>query len=328
MPEAALLSVKDLVKVFPSREGKELRAVDGVSIDVWRGSTFGLVGESGSGKSTLSRCILRLLRPDAGTVSFDGQDMASMSAARVRRLRSRIQVVFQDPHGSLNRSKTVSDIVGAPLAAHRSGNRAVRSARVAELLDLVQLPAAMTARKPRELSGGQAQRVAIARALALNPDFVVLDEAVSALDVSVRAQILNLLRELQGELGLTYLFISHDLGVVRYISQDIAVMYRGRIIEVGPREQLFAAPQHPYTRLLLDAVPIADPSRQRTRMRLLGEQTGADDRPDLPDDAGCRFRSRCPVGADRERCATEDPRLEPHAEGGTLAACHYAGEIS
>jgi oligopeptide/dipeptide ABC transporter ATP-binding protein len=327
MPDTPLLSVRDLVKVFPSREGKELRAVDGVSIDVRRGSTFGLVGESGSGKSTLSRCVLRLLRPDSGTVSFDGQDMASLSAARLRRLRSRIQVVFQDPHGSLNRSKTVAEIVAAPLAAHRSGSRTGRSARVAELLDLVQLPSAMGARRPRELSGGQAQRVAIARALALSPDLVVLDEAVSALDVSVRAQILNLLRELQGDLGLTYLFISHDLGVVRYLSQDIGVMYRGRIIEVGPRERLFAAPQHPYTRLLLDAVPVADPTRQRSRMHLLGERTVPSDKPDFPGDAGCRFRSRCPVGADRDRCASEDPQLEPHADGGTAAACHYPGEM-
>lgn len=326
MPDATLLSVKDLVKVFPSRDGKELRAVDGVSIDVRRGGTFGLVGESGSGKSTLGRCILRLIRPDAGTVTFDGQDMASMSAARVRRLRSRIQVVFQDPHASLNRSKTVSEIVGAPLAAHRFGSRTERSARVAELLELVQLSSAMGARSPRELSGGQAQRVAIARALALCPDLIVLDEAVSALDVSVRAQILNLLRELQGELGLTYLFISHDLGVVRFLSEDIGVMYRGRIVEVGRRERLFATPQHPYTRLLLDAVPVADPDRQRSRMRQLGEREPAHDKL-APDGEGCRFRNRCPIGGDRESCAKEDPKLRPHADGGTLAACHFAGEM-
>jgi oligopeptide/dipeptide ABC transporter ATP-binding protein len=330
---AALLSVEHLVKVFPGRDGTLVRAVDGVSLSVRRGTTFGLVGESGSGKSTLSRCILRLEQPDAGTVRFDGHDTRALTGSQLRHLRSRIQVVFQDPHGSLNRSRDVNQIIGAPLAAHRFGSRQERDARVAELLDLVQLPSAMGRRKPRELSGGQAQRVAIARALALRPDFVVLDEAVSALDVSVRAQILNLLRELQRELSLTYLFISHDLGVVRYLSQDIGVMYHGRMVEVGPREELFAAPQHPYTRLLLEAVPVADPALQRERMHRLAQVTAA---PEVADDAsvereraavadgGCRFRDRCPVGANRNRCAEEDPLLVQR--GATQVACHYAGE--
>lgn len=326
MTEGPLLSVENLVKVFPTRDGGQLRAVDGVSIDIRRGTTFGLVGESGSGKSTLSRCILRLTRPDTGTVRFDGQDMSTISSGELRRLRSRVQVVFQDPHGSLNRRKSVADIIAAPLAAHGVGSRKQRANRVGELLDLVQLPAAMNDRRPRELSGGQAQRVAIARALALSPDFVVLDEAVSALDVSIRAQILNLLRELQAQLALTYLFISHDLGVVRYLSQEIGVMYRGRIVEVASREQLFASPQHPYTRLLLDAVPIVDPQQQHARMRLLSKagHRGKQEVADLADGGGCRYLGRCPVAADRSRCATEDPRLERHA--GSLAACHYPGE--
>jgi oligopeptide/dipeptide ABC transporter ATP-binding protein len=328
----ALLEVENLVKVFAGRDGTPVRAVDGVSLNVRRGTTFGLVGESGSGKSTLSRCILRLQRPDAGTVRFDGQDMRTLTGAQLRRLRSRIQVVFQDPHGSLNRSRSVQQIISAPLAAHRSGSRRERERRVAELLDLVQLPSAMGERKPRELSGGQAQRVAIARALALRPDFVVLDEAVSALDVSVRAQILNLLRELQRNLSLTYLFISHDLGVVRYLSQDIGVMYHGRIVEFGRREDLFVAPQHPYTRLLLEAVPVADPVLQRERMTRLAQAAGSSDvaidtegepKAVVPS-GGCRFRDRCPVGADRPRCADEDPLLQLRQK--TYVACHYPGE--
>jgi ABC-type glutathione transport system ATPase component len=270
MADGPLVSVRDVVKEFRTRDGGRFRAVDGVSLDVRRGATFGLVGESGSGKSTLSRCILRLARPDEGTIEWDGRDMRTLSGREMRRLRSRIQVVFQDPHGSLNRRKHVADIIAAPLAAHRVGSRSERAKRVAELLDLVQLPAAMGSRLPRELSGGQAQRVAIARALALSPDFVVLDEAVSSLDVSVRAQILNLLRELQARLGLTYLFISHDLAVVRYLCEEIGVMQRGRLVEVATRDELFASPKAPYTRQLLDAVPVIEPRPLSPR------DTGAD----------------------------------------------------
>lgn len=259
MADGNLVSVRDVVKEYRARDGGRFRAVDEVSLNIRQGVTFGLVGESGSGKSTLSRCILRLARPDEGTIEFDGRDMGTLSGREMRRLRSRIQVVFQDPHGSLNRHAHVADIIAAPLAAHRAGSRSERAKRVAELLDLVQLPAAMGSRLPRELSGGQAQRVAIARALALSPDFVVLDEAVSALDVSVRAQILNLLRELQARLGLTYLFISHDLAVVRYLCEEIGVMQRGRLVEVASRDELFASPKDPYTRQLLDAVPLVDP---------------------------------------------------------------------
>jgi oligopeptide/dipeptide ABC transporter ATP-binding protein len=331
---APLLAVEDLVKTFPGRHGGSVKAVDGVSLTVGRGTTFGLVGESGSGKSTFSRCVLRLMKPDAGSVRFDGIDMSRLSEPKLRQLRSRMQVVFQDPHGSLNRHMSVAQIIASPLAAHGAGSRRDRGARVDALLDLVQLSTAMRERRPHELSGGQAQRVAIARALALEPELVVLDEAVSALDVSVRAQILNLLRELQSELRLTYLFISHDLAVVRYLAQQIGVMYQGRIVEAASRENLFAAPQHPYTRLLLDAVPVADPATQRARMRsaLTETQAGelADNAPSLEVSAvpteGCRFQPRCPIGVDRQRCAEHDPRLEQHTTGARLVACHYPGE--
>ncbi|WP_433304199.1 ABC transporter ATP-binding protein [Actinoplanes sp. CA-030573] len=323
VPEATpLLVVEDLVKSFPTRGGGHLTAVDHVSLSVRRGQTYGLVGESGSGKSTLGRCVLRLQPADQGTVLFDGQDVAALSTAKLRRLRSRMQVVFQDPYGSLNRRECVTDIVAAPLRAHGVGTARQRAARVAELLDLVQMPAAMGRRRPRELSGGQAQRVAIARALALRPEFVVLDEAVSALDVSVRAQILNLLSRLQVELGLTYLFISHDLGVVRYMSQEIGVMYRGRIVEAAHRENLFTDPQHPYTRMLLDAVPVADPVRQQART---GRTVWSEDAAVIASPHACRFQPRCPVGRERDRCAAEEPTLARPSEAATLVACHYPG---
>jgi ABC-type oligopeptide transport system ATPase subunit len=271
-----LLEVDSLVKTFRTRSGDTKRAVDGVSLSIQRGETFGLVGESGSGKSTLGRCVLRLLEPDAGKVRFDGTDMGTLSPKALRDMRSRIQVVFQDPHASLNRRHTVGRIVEAPLLAHRIGNASERRRRVAELLAVVQLPESYAERLPGQLSGGQAQRVAIARALALNPDFVVLDEAVSALDMSVRAQILNLLGRLQQDLGLTFLFISHDLSVVRYLCHRVAVMKQGRLVEIGTREEVFARPQDAYTRELLAAVPIPDPAVQRDRMRTLVEEGEVD----------------------------------------------------
>ncbi|GII88890.1 ABC di/oligopeptide transporter ATPase [Sphaerisporangium siamense] len=316
---APLLDVRDLVKTFPAPGGGRTRAVDGVSLSVPRGETYGLVGESGSGKSTLGRCVLRLTEPDAGTVLFDGRDVGALPPRSLRRLRARVQVVFQDPHGSLNRRQTVRDIVAAPLRAHGVGIAREREARVAELLDLVRLPAGVGGRRPRELSGGQAQRVAIARALALRPDFVVLDEAVSALDVSVRAQILNLLSGLQRELGLTYLFISHDLGIVRYMARRVGVMYRGRIVEEAPREVFFSAPRHPYTRLLLDAVPAADPARRRART------SGAAPVTEAVAAGGCRFLPRCPVGAGRDLCAAQDPPLLGAGSPPAFVACHYPG---
>jgi oligopeptide/dipeptide ABC transporter ATP-binding protein len=320
--DRTLLDVRDVVKTFRSDDG-QVRAVDGVSLSIPRGQTFGLVGESGSGKSTLARCVLRLQQPDSGSVWFDGQDLAALSLHQMRRLRSRIQVVFQDPHGSLNRRLPIAKIVATPLVAHGVGSRVERAARVRELLELVQLPTRVCDRRPGELSGGQAQRVAIARALALRPDFVVLDEAVSALDVSVRAQVLNLLTDLQTELSLTYLFISHDLAVVRYVAQRVGVMYRGRIVEVAGRDELFETPRHPYTRLLLDGVPIVDPERQRARMRAAADGV---DPVDAVESCGCRFRPRCAVGHVRDDCADDDPQLRLLDGAGALVACHHPGE--
>lgn len=276
MSAETLLEVSDLVKTFRTGSGERKRAVDGVSLSIRSGETFGLVGESGSGKSTLGRCVLRLIEPDAGSIRFDGTDMATLSPRALRDMRSRIQVVFQDPHASLNRRHSVGRIVEAPLVAHGMGRGPERRRRVKELLDLVQLPESYADRLPGHLSGGQAQRVAIARALALQPDFVVLDEAVSALDMSVRAQILNLLGELQRDLGLTYLFISHDLSVVRYLCNTVAVMKQGSLVEVGGRDDVFARPQHAYTHELLAAVPVPDPAVQRARMRSYTDGGGTD----------------------------------------------------
>ncbi|MDW5598440.1 ATP-binding cassette domain-containing protein [Conexibacter stalactiti] len=256
-----LLEVRSLVKVYGGR-----RVVDDVSFTVARGETLGLVGESGSGKSTSARCVLRMIEADGGEIRFDGEDVLALQREQLRRLRRRMQVVFQDPHGSLNRRQTVAQALEAPLKAHGLGDKAARTARVAELLELVGLASGFAQRRPDQLSGGQAQRVAIARALALEPEFVVLDEAVSALDVSVRAQVLNLLTTLQRELGLTYLFISHDLAIVRYMAHHVAVMRHGRIVEAQPRERLFAHPQHEYTRSLMDAIPVADPETEQRRI--------------------------------------------------------------
>jgi oligopeptide/dipeptide ABC transporter ATP-binding protein len=317
MADGPLVSVRDVVKSFRTRDGGQLRAVDGVSIDIRRGATFGLVGESGSGKSTLSRCILRLSRPDEGTICFDGQDMGTLSGRQLRRLRSRIQVVFQDPHGSLNRRKSVAEIIAAPLAAHRAGSRGERAKRVAQLLELVQLPAAMSGRRPSELSGGQAQRVAIARALALDPALIIYDEAVSSLDVLIRAQVLNLLERLRSELSLTYLFIAHDLALVKQVSDRVAVMYLGKLVEIGPAESLYREPLHPYTVALLASIPNPDPAAPRAPVTqtIHGEPPSPIDPP-----SGCRFRTRCPRAQDV--CAAEEPPLRKLADG-HLAACHF-----
>jgi len=261
---AVLLDVRGVSKTYPHAVDGQ-RAVDSVSVSVGAGRTLGVVGESGSGKSTLARCVLRLTDIDAGEVLFDGQDVHALGRSQLRRLRRRMQVVFQDPHGSLNRRQKVGDIVAAPLAAHGVGDKASRAARARELVELVGLPQAFLARRPAELSGGQAQRVAIARALALSPELLVLDEAVSALDVSVQAQVLNLLKRLQGELGLAYLFISHDLSIVRYMCHDVAVMRRGQVVERATREELFSRPHHDYTQALMRAVPVAEPTRERER---------------------------------------------------------------
>jgi oligopeptide/dipeptide ABC transporter ATP-binding protein len=298
------------------RSGRVVRAVDDVSLILNRGETVGLVGESGSGKSTLARLLLRLDEPTAGTVRFESRDVYGVSPRELRRLRREMQIVFQDPYASLNRRKTVEQIVSFPLVVHdRSLSRQERRARVRELLELVGLRSEHASAYPRGLSGGQCQRVSIARALALHPKLVVLDEAVSAVDVSIQAQILNLLRELQDRLDLTYLFVTHDLAVVRYMADTIAVMYLGRIVEQGPRDSLFANPQHPYTHALLASIPPAPGEVQREQI-ILREAPASDTLP-----SGCRFHPRCPLGA-RELCRTVDPPLQATAAGHTVA-CHF-----
>jgi oligopeptide transport system ATP-binding protein len=298
------------------RSGRVVRAVDDVSLVLNRGETVGLVGESGSGKSTLARLLLRLDEPTSGGVHFDSTDVFAASSRELRRLRREMQIVFQDPYASLNKRKTVEQIVSFPLVVHeRSLSRRARSVRVAELLELVGLRPEHASAYPRQLSGGQCQRVSIARALALNPKLVVLDEAVSAVDVSIQAQILNLLRGLQDRLDLTYLFVTHDLAVVRYMADTIAVMYLGRIVEEGPRDSLFADPQHPYTHALLASIPPAPGEVPREQI-VLREAPATDELP-----SGCRFHPRCPLGR-RELCRTVDPPLHATAAGHTVA-CHF-----
>jgi oligopeptide/dipeptide ABC transporter ATP-binding protein len=315
-----LVVVEGLSRHFDVGQGQVLRAVDDVSLTIRRGETFGLVGESGCGKSTLARLLLRLDRPTSGRVLFDGIDIAALSLGELRRLRWRMQIVFQDPFASLNRRRTVEQTIETPLRVHRPElNRAERAARVAELLDLVGLRESHAQAYPRQLSGGQCQRVSIARALAIQPEFVVLDEAVSAVDVSIQAQILNLLRELQEQLGLTYLFVSHDLSVVRYMSNTIGVMYHGAVMELASRERLFSRPQHPCTHALLASIPSAEPLADRERAEehvIIREEVVSGQ-----DVVGCRFHPRCPLGA-RDLCRTVEPCLDPVAPGHRVA-CHY-----
>jgi oligopeptide/dipeptide ABC transporter ATP-binding protein len=327
---APLLEVRDLRKEFPIRQGLfgqsgQVRAVDGVSFHIDRGETLALVGESGCGKTTTARCILRAITPTSGQIIFrrgDGTaiDVATLPNKDVRPLRRQMQMVFQDPYSSLNPRKTLLDIVGEPLLVNRVGTRAQRTERVAELLRLVGLRPEYMRRFPHAFSGGQRQRIGIARALALNPSLVVADEPVSALDVSVQAQILNLLVDLQAELGLTYLFVAHDLSVVKHVSDRVAVMYVGRIVELAPTERLFTRPAHPYTEALLAAVPKPDP-RLRGRGTVL-EGEVADPASPPP---GCAFHPRCPYAV--ERCRIEVPRLEAVAPG-HLASCHRARELT
>jgi peptide/nickel transport system ATP-binding protein len=320
-PGDALVVVDHLVRYFGARgrhADQAVRAVDDVSFEIRRGETFGLVGESGSGKSTLARLLLRLDQPTSGRVLFEGDDVFSMSAREHRRLRPRMQMVFQDPFASLNRRKTAEQTIAFPLRIHQPDLGAnARHARVRELLDLVGLRSSHAGAYPRQLSGGQCQRVSIARALALGPEFVVLDEAVSAVDVSIQAQILNLLRELQERLGLTYLFVSHDLAVVRYMSNSIGVMYHGRIVESGSREQLFSSPQHPCTHALLASIPSAEPPEELERQHaIVHEEIASDARVE-----GCRFHPRCPLGS-RAVCQSVEPGLDPVGPG-HRAACHF-----
>jgi oligopeptide/dipeptide ABC transporter ATP-binding protein len=298
------------------RSRRIVKAVDDVSLVLNRGETVGLVGESGSGKSTLARLLLRLDEPTDGTVSFGATNLFAVSPRELRRLRREMQIVFQDPYASLNKRKTVEQIVSFPLDVHeRHLSRRERKTRVVELLELVGLRPEHASAYPRQLSGGQCQRVNIARALALHPKLVVLDEAVSAVDVSIQAQILNLLRDLQDRLELTYLFVSHDLGVVRYMADTIAVMYLGRIVEEAPRDALFASPQHPYTHGLLASIPPAPGEQPRERI-VLREAPVVEALP-----SGCRFHPRCPLGT-RELCRTVDPPLRQAAAGHTVA-CHF-----
>jgi oligopeptide/dipeptide ABC transporter ATP-binding protein len=315
-----LVVVDGLARHFRlDRRGDQVvRAVDDVSFTIRRGETFGLVGESGSGKSTLARLLLRLDRPTAGRVLFDGIDVASLSPRELRKLRWRMQIVFQDPFASLNRRRTVEQAIEMPLRVHQPDLKpAQRAERVRELLEVVGLRPTHAAAYPRQLSGGQCQRVSIARALSINPEFVVLDEAVSAVDVSIQAQILNLLRDLQERFGLTYLFVSHDLSVVRYMSSTIAVMYHGKIVELGSREELFSRPRHPYTHGLLASIPVPDPDLEREREHELVREEVAGG----ADVTGCRFHPRCPLGT-REACRTIEPPLEALAPGHRVA-CHF-----
>jgi oligopeptide/dipeptide ABC transporter ATP-binding protein len=321
----ALLVVDELTKEFAGarRHDPPLRAVDGVSFAVRRGETFGVVGESGCGKSTLSRAILRLIEPTAGHVAFDGIDVRGLGTDELRRLRRRVQLVFQDPLGSLDPRMTAHAIVEEPLEIHRIGDRAERARRATEMLELVGIPPAQHRRKPYAFSGGQRQRIGVARALVLEPDLVFLDEPISALDVSIQAQVLNLLRELQQRLGLTYVFIVHDLAVAEYFCDRVAVLYRGAIMELATSETIFHEALHPYTTSLLAAVPIPDPDIERRRERIIlrGDVTPAG-----PQAAGCRFRDRCPVGRDRAICAEQAPPLAEHRPG-HWAACHFPGEL-
>jgi peptide/nickel transport system ATP-binding protein len=318
---APLLQVNDLKKHFTVRSGvlgirtATVRAVDGVSFSIAKGETLALVGESGCGKSTVGRCILRLLHATEGRVALDGRRIDSLSAASLRPHRRRVQVVFQDPFSSLNPRLKVRDILAEPMRNFGlAKSRADLRARVERLAEMVQLPKDALNRWPHEFSGGQRQRIGIARALATEPDLVVCDEAVSALDVSVKAQIVNLLQDLQRELGLALLFISHDLAIVEHLTHRVAVMYLGKIVELGPKRQIFAAPRHPYTQALLSAVPVPDPGAARQRIILKGDVPSPINPPQ-----GCRFHTRCPYAFDR--CRTEEPQLVP-AAGGHYSACH------
>jgi len=319
-----LLVVRDLRKYFPVKRGvlsrvvAQVKAVDGVSFDVARGETLGLVGESGSGKTTVGRCILRLIDATSGEVSFEGTDVLSLDTGDMRRMRRHMQIVFQDPYASLNPRMNVGTIVGEPLIIHGGMSGSERTDRVAQLLEKVGLSPDYRKRYPHEFSGGQRQRIGVARALATNPKFLVLDEPVSALDVSVQAQVVNLLMDLQDELGLTYLFIAHDLSVVEHISTRVAVLYLGKIMELAGREALYEDPLHPYTKALLSAVPIPNPTVKKTRILLQGDIPTP-----LNPPSGCVFHTRCPI-AQFPICSAEVPPLIEHKPG-HFAACHFAG---
>ncbi len=330
-----LVRVRGLVKHFPVEGSLDvLRAVDGVSFEIFRGETLGLVGESGCGKSTAGRCLLRLIEPTKGEIAFDGRDVTTMGKRDLRELRREMQIIFQDPHASelrremqiifqdphasLNPRMKIGDIIAEPLVIHKIGTKPERRERVAELLRRVKLDPGYATRYPHEFSGGQLQRIGVARALALNPKLIVADEPVSALDVSVQAQVVNLLQDLQKELGLTYLFISHGLAVVEHISTRVAVMYLGRIVEVADAVDLYKNPLHPYTQALLSAIPVPDPKAKRDRIILKGDVPTARNPP-----SGCRFRTRCPLAIDE--CARIDPELRELSPGHSVACIRVEG---
>ncbi len=331
----ALLTVKDLQVYFPvltgvlRRRTGWVRAVDGVTFDIAAGETLGLVGESGSGKTTIGRTIVRITDPIAGSIDLGGSNLLALRGEELRRRRRQFQMVFQDPYSSLDPRQTVGDILAEPLRVHKLASGRARSARVAELLDLVGLDSSFVERYPHEFSGGQRQRIGIARALAVEPEVIVCDEPISALDVSIQAEFINLLERLQADLGLTYLFIAHDLAVVRHIADRVAVMYLGKIVELAPSDMLYAQPLHPYTVALLSAVPVPDAVTEKSRRRIILKG-------DIPSPAnppsGCRFHTRCWL---RERlgnpeiCSTTDPPLAPIPEASPeqATACHFAGEL-
>ena len=317
-----LVRIRGLKKYFPLTKGilsrvyAHVKAVDDVSFDIYPGETLGLVGESGSGKTTIGRCLLRLIEPTEGEVLFEGRDVVSLGREQLRRLRREMQIIFQDPFASLNPRMTVGAIIGEPLVIHKLAAGKARDQRVAELLELVGLDPRYAKRYPHEFSGGQRQRIGVARALALNPKLIVCDEPVSALDVSIQAQVVNLLQDLQERLGLTYLFIAHDLSVVEHISTRVAVMYLGKLVELADARELYTSPKHPYTRALLSAVPLPDPTVKKERILLVGDIPTPIDPP-----PGCRFHTRCPDVIDR--CRSEVPPMEQKGtHAGHTAACH------
>ena len=324
--DPVLVRIKDVYKQFPvgGFSGLAVRAVDGVDLEIRRGETLGLVGESGCGKSTLARLVTGLLPVTGGSVFVDGQEITKVRGGNLRRVRRKMQMIFQDPFASLDPRMTVGDILQEPLDNYSIGTVRDRRRRVQELLRLVGLNPNFTNRYPHEFSGGQRQRIGIARALAVNPNFIVCDEPVSALDVSIQAQIINLLQDLQREFQLTYLFIAHDLAVVRHLSDRIAVMYLGKVVETADRKDIYDRPQHPYTKALLSSIPVPDPVAEMSRapITLKGEIPSPVNPP-----SGCRFHPRCPIARVPGVCSEQEPPLEPHGSRDQMAACHFAGQF-